>query len=169
MPSVDPDWPVEITVESDPAKAGDQGRVAAEYCAADASGMSVNPCDDNVPNVERPKPGAALKESHEAGRNCSRTLNACSLRPPVKLMAPAVTPVENRNEPSSVRPAALSAGRGLEDCASPTLALKTTTVASVTPRIGRERICHIRLEANALRHGFVCDRFTPPSATASHG
>jgi len=61
MPSVDPDCPVESKVETNPVKAGDQGRLAAEYCAADASGMSVNPCEDNVPNVVRPNPGAALK------------------------------------------------------------------------------------------------------------
>jgi hypothetical protein len=98
MPSVDPDCPVESAVERKPINAGDQGKVAAEYCTAEVSGMSVKPCEDNGPNVVRPKPGAALRESHETGRNCKRTLNACSLRPPVKLMAPPVTPVKNCGE-----------------------------------------------------------------------
>jgi hypothetical protein len=61
VPSVDPDCPVESKVERKPVKAGDQERVAAEYCAAEVSGMSVNPCEDNVPIVVRPNPGAALK------------------------------------------------------------------------------------------------------------
>jgi hypothetical protein len=54
MPSVDPDFPAETTVERKPVKAGDHGRDAAEYCAAEARGMSVNPCEDRVPNVVRP-------------------------------------------------------------------------------------------------------------------
>src|ERR1700693_4587053 len=156
MPSVDPDCPVESRVERNPVKAGDQGRVAGEYCAAEVSGMSVIPCEDNVPNVVRPPPGAALKESQGIGRNCKRMLNACSLRPPVKLMAPAVTPVENCGAASSVRATLLSARLGFEDCATPTWALKTTTITRVPPRIGRDRICHIRLESNALRHRFRC-------------
>lgn len=144
-PSVDPDCPVESTVERKPVSAGDQGMVVAEYCAAAASGISVSPCEDNVPNVVRPNPGAALKESQETGRNCKRMLNACSLRPPVKLIAPAVMPVENCGERSSLRTTVLSAPLGFEDCASPIWALQRTTVASVPPRVRRERICHIRL------------------------
>ena len=161
MPSVDPDCPVESTVERKPVSAGDQGVVVAEYCAAAASGMSVSPCEDNVPNVVRPNPGAALKESQDTGRNCKRTLTACSLRPPVNLIAPAVTPVENGGERSSLRTTVLSASLGFDDCASPGWALKATTVAIVARRIGRERICHIRLEPNRLRHHFGCDRINP--------
>jgi hypothetical protein len=88
---------------------GDHGRLASEYCAVEKSGMSVSPFEDEVPYVVRPKPGAALKESHDTGRNCMRTLNACSLRPLVKLMLPTVTPVENRGGPSSVWTTVLSA------------------------------------------------------------
>jgi hypothetical protein len=119
MPSVDPDCPVESIVERKPVRAGDQGMVVGEYCAAAASGMSVSPSEDKVPNVVRPNPGAALKESQETGRNCRRILNACSLRPPVKLIAPAVTPVENCDERSSLRTTVLSASLGFDDCASP--------------------------------------------------
>jgi hypothetical protein len=54
MPSVDPDWAVESTAERKPVKAGDQGRDAAEYCAAEATGMSVNPREDKLPKVVRP-------------------------------------------------------------------------------------------------------------------
>ena len=108
-PSVDPAGAVEITVEMDPTKAGDHGALASEYRAAEASGISVGPVDDKVPNVVRPKPGAALKDSHETGRNARRRLKACSLRPPLKLMAPAVTPLENRGEATSLWISAVSA------------------------------------------------------------
>ncbi len=83
--------------------------------------MSVNPFEDSVPNVVRPKPGAALRESQGTGRNCKRTLIACSLRPPVKLIAPAVTPLENGAERLSLSDRVLPAGLGFWDCASATL------------------------------------------------
>ena len=83
--------------------------------------MSVNPFEVSVPNVVRPKPGAALRESQGTGRNCKRTLIACSLRPPVKLIAPAVTPLENGAEPLSLSDRVLSAGLGFWGCASATL------------------------------------------------
>jgi len=69
MPSGVPECPVERTAESDPKKAGDQGELTSEYRATDASGMSVNPLEESVPNVVRPKPGAALSESQDRGRN----------------------------------------------------------------------------------------------------
>ena len=99
-PSVDPDCAVEITSESDPITAGDHGAPAAEYRAAAASGISVGPVDDKDPNVVLPYPGDALKNSHDTGRYSSRTLIACSLRPPLKVIAPAVTPLANRGAAS---------------------------------------------------------------------
>jgi hypothetical protein len=118
MPSVVPDCPVEITVESDPKKFGDQGELAAEYRATEASGISVGPLEDSVPNVVRPKPGAALSESHGSARNWSKRLSACSLRPPVKLIAPAVTPAENSGTALSLGDRELSIELASWDCAT---------------------------------------------------
>ena len=98
MPSVDPVCPVESTVETDPIRLGDQGRSSAQYSAEVASGMSVNPFDVVVPNVVRPNPGAALKESQATGWNCKNKLIACWVRPLVKLIAPTVTPLANFGE-----------------------------------------------------------------------
>lgn len=102
MPRGVPDCPVESTVESDPKNVGDHGERAGAYRATEANGISVNPVEDNVPNVVRPKPGAALSNNQDWGRNCNRRLNACSLRPPLKAIAPAVTPPENCGEALSL-------------------------------------------------------------------
>jgi hypothetical protein len=118
-------------VESDPNKLGDQGNLA-EYCATEANGISVNPLEDSVPNVVRPKPGAALNESQGVGRNWSKMLNVCSFRPPLKAIAPAVTPPENWGEAIGVSDREVSAGLRW-DCASAALAShKRTCIARMT-------------------------------------
>jgi len=125
-PSVVPDCPVATTVEIDPKKLGDQGDVGAEYCATEESGISVNPFDVAEPKVVRPKPGAALSDSQGSGRNCSKRLSACSFRPPVKVIAPAVTPPENGGVALLLREGVLSAGLRCPDWAPAVAAHQTT-------------------------------------------
>lgn len=125
-PRVVPDCPVETTVEIDPKKLGDQRDGVGEYCATEASGISVNPFDESEPNVVRPKPGAALTDSHDRGRNCSRRLNACSFRPPAKAIAPAVTPPENWGVALPLSEDVLSEGLRWADWAAAVAAHRTT-------------------------------------------
>lgn len=135
MPSAVPDCPVESAVETDPKKIGDQGEPVAEYLATEESAISVNPFEDTVPNVVRPKPGDALSESQGTGRNCNRTLNACSLRPPVNAIAPAVTPPENCGEVLPLSDRELSAGLSFCDCPNATLAPRTMRIARMSSSV----------------------------------
>jgi hypothetical protein len=96
--------------------------------------MSVNPLEDNAPKVVRPNPGAALSDSHPTGRSCSRTLNTCSSRPPVKAIAPAVTPPENRVETLLFIVCELSATLRSADCA-PVIRAKQQNANTVIVRM----------------------------------